>query len=104
MEDKELIEYLEKEGYKQLTYVKGKGLCGLMGFIYTVGLVVGLDRVGYTDRYCYPHSHAALAVLALTKWGMSETDVQGDPDDPYWIKRKGEQEYTNPLQHEHIWN
>ncbi len=97
----ELKTYLEKQGYKQLTEIPGKGLCGLFPFMYTVGLVVGLDKDGYKDRYCYPHSHTALAILALKKWEMSEEPVTGDPDDPYWIKRKGEQEYSNPFYHEY---
>jgi hypothetical protein len=99
--NKKLKEYLEKEGYKSLVYIEGKGICGLMGFMYTVGLVAGLDKDGYSDRYCYPHSHAAFAVLALSKWAMADKPVEGDPDDPYWIKRKGSEEYINPLYSEH---
>lgn len=54
---------------------------GLMPMLYTTGLFVGLDEVGYSYRYCYEDAAAALADLAT--W-----DGEGDPPGP-WIKRKG---------------
>lgn len=76
----ELIEYLKKEEYTNLKYINGV-LCGIRRFIFTTGLVVGLNRIGYDGRYCY-ESHAD-AVAALEKW-----DMNGDPDGD-WIKYKG---------------
>jgi hypothetical protein len=49
--------------------------------MFTTGLVVGLDRIGYDGRYCY-ESHAD-AISALKDWhGV------GDPSGG-WIKYKG---------------
>jgi hypothetical protein len=52
----------------------------LAKMMYTVGLVVGIDRVGYRKRFCY--ETATAAVLAVTAW-----NGQGDPPG-MWIKEK----------------
>lgn len=82
MERTKLIAFLEEQGYYSLREVEGRGLCGLMKFIFTTGLVLGLDEHSYRGRYCY--SSAADAQSALDSW-----DSQGDPGGP-WIKYKGE--------------
>lgn len=94
--DKALKAKLESEGYKQICYVEGKGICALFGFIYTVGLVTDLDEHSYKDRYCYKHANTPQAILALYQWERSKEGVVGDPEDGYWIKRKGKEEYSNP--------
>lgn len=53
----------------------------LLPMLYTTGLFVDLDEVGYAYRYCYEHSHHAVADLQM--W-----DGVGEPPGP-WIKRKG---------------
>lgn len=65
--------------------IKGRGLCGVQGFIYTNALLTnlsfdGLDLYGYSARYCYPDRLAAIA--AILSW-----DGQGDPPGP-WVKEK----------------
>jgi hypothetical protein len=60
---------------------QGPYLCGLMPFLYTVGLVVGITRRGYERRYCYETTTQAHA--ALLAW-----DGKGHPPGP-WIKLKG---------------
>lgn len=89
---KPLIEKLEsdKEGYYEFTVIPGKGLCAIRGFIYTVGLVIGLDETGYKERYCYPNEYVMDAVIALKNW-----NGEGYPPGN-WIKRKGIVEETNP--------
>jgi hypothetical protein len=77
----ELISQLEQEGYHCLKTIDGK-LCGLFRFIFTTGLVVGLDSVGYSYRYCY-ESYAD-AKEALEKYDSLELLPPGN-----WIKRKG---------------
>ncbi|MBX3653218.1 MAG: hypothetical protein KF686_03475 [Ramlibacter sp.] len=67
-------------GYTDLREIAGK-VCGLHTFIFTTGLVVGLDDTGYEVRYCYEH-HAD-AAQALAAW-----DGAGYPPGP-WIKAKG---------------
>ena len=54
----------------------------LARFLFTVGLLVGIDEIGYRVRYCYPSYADAWAALAA--W-----DGVGDPPGP-WIKAKGE--------------
>jgi len=57
-------------------------------FIFTTGLVVGIDEHGRRTRFCYERFEDAFAALAT--W-----DGRGDPPGP-WIKEKGEIERSNP--------
>lgn len=77
----ELKEHLEKEGYKFLKEIDGHGLCGIYKFLFTFGLVLGIDSIGYKGRYCY--GSELEAVEALINW-----TGQGDPPGN-WIKYKG---------------
>lgn len=90
MTEEQLIEYLQSEGYSQIRHVPNRGLVGLCRFAYTIGLVYGLNSVGYIGRYCY--SNMSDAYNALETW-----TGEGDPPDSDWIKHKGEVEYSNPL-------
>lgn len=84
-----LKEYLKTEGYYEIREIPGKGLCGLNRFIFTTGLMVSLDEIGYYGRYCYANESDALK--ALNEW-----DGNGDPGGP-WIKYKGRpEERSNP--------
>lgn len=74
------VEQLEDQGYTNITFIGGK-CYAIFRFIFTTGLVVGIDSVGYESRYCY-HSHID-AVKALDEW-----DGTGDPSGN-WIKQKG---------------
>lgn len=80
---KEEIEFYGSIGYNCLRYIEGKGLCGLSNFMFTIGLVYGIDKVGYVGRYCYPHEFLKEALVALADWDGNE-----DPTGP-WIKHKG---------------
>jgi hypothetical protein len=86
---------LEDQGYKQLTYIQGKGICGLLPFGFTIGLVCGIEEWGYDHRYCYPHKDTIHAILQLVSWRISSEEEIKDPQDKYWIKRKGSYEYGN---------
>lgn len=57
-------------------------------YIFTAGLLVGVDEDGYRTRFCYPTMAAAIDALAM--W-----DGHGDPPGP-WIKEKGRIERSNP--------
>lgn len=70
-----------KSEYECLRQVPGHGLCGLHKFMFTTGLVFGIDEQGYHGRYCY--TQWADAWKALRAW-----DGTGDPSGP-WIKYKG---------------
>lgn len=67
-------------GYTHLRVINGR-MCGLFSFMYTTGLVVGLDECGYERRYCYERREDAID--ALVAW-----NGQGHPSGP-WIKCKG---------------
>ena len=87
----ELKVVLEADHYVGLREIEGKGICGLMQFAYTIGLVYGIDRYGYTGRYCYPHDVVKECVVALKLWDGKEDPI-GD-----WIKHKGiKGDITNP--------
>jgi hypothetical protein len=69
------------EGYQFLRKLPSGEWAALMRFMFTMGLVVGIDLVGYRTRYCYEFDDEALD--ALLQW-----DGHGDPPGP-WIKEKG---------------
>jgi hypothetical protein len=85
----DLKSYLETEGYYEIREIPGIGLCGLRKFIFTTGLVIGMDEDRYYGRYCY--SNEVDALKALNEW-----DGKEDPSGP-WIKYKGTPgERSNP--------
>jgi hypothetical protein len=88
-----IIEYLKSEGYYEIREIPGIGVCGLRKFIFTTGLVIGMDENLYYGRYCY--AKESDASKALKEW-----DGKGDPSGP-WIKYKGSpEERSNPLMEE----
>lgn len=70
-----------KSEYDALREVPGHAICGVRRFLFTYGLVVGMDDTGYAGRYCY--EFRAEAVDALREW-----DGIGDPPGQ-WIVYKG---------------
>ncbi len=44
---------LKNEGYYEIKEIGDKGVCGLFRFMFTTGLVIGIDEIGYEGRYCY---------------------------------------------------
>ena len=87
----ELIQTLTEEGYTHLremtidaTHIK-RGvrediIVGVRPYIFTGGIVIELDEVGYEERYCY--ATLTEAITALEAW-----DGVGDPSGD-WIKHK----------------
>jgi hypothetical protein len=56
-------------------------LVALGPFLYTVGIMVGLNETGYTHRFCYPNEDAAM--LAFLAW------IGSDDEEPMnYITRK----------------
>lgn len=74
------IEWLNANGYSHIKVMHDDTVCALQKNLYTTGIVVGLDRVGWSRRYCYEHFSEARE--ALVQW-----DGKGDPPGP-WIKEK----------------
>ena len=62
---------------------------GVQRFLFTWGLMVGLDERGYRTRFCYEHPQDAV-------WAAQHWDGSGDPPGP-WVKEKGRGgERSNP--------
>lgn len=85
----EFKKQLESEGYMAIMEVEGRGVCAIQKFLFTYGLVFGIDSTGYKGRYCYRSLEEATVALAMWK---GTGDPQGN-----WIKYKGEGgERSNP--------
>jgi hypothetical protein len=79
-QDHPWFELLTKQNYRHICVRTGVW-CAIQRFSYTTAIVVGLDPVGYSLRYCY--EHAQEAEIALAAW-----DGKDHPGGP-WIKCKG---------------
>lgn len=85
---------LNEQGYFELKEIPGRGLCGLFQFLFTVGLVYGIDEGGYKGRWCYPTLDEAR--IALKYWDGAQDPIGN------WIKYKGEDgERSNPLKYKY---
>jgi len=67
-DDQRLVATLLTHGYQNLRLVNGRW-CGTMRFMYTVGVVLGLDDSGYTNRFCFDTEQNA--ALFLKDWDGS---------------------------------
>ena len=81
---------LIRQAFKHLGYDPIKRLdtgefAGIYDYMFTAGIVVGIDATGWRTRYCYESREQAEA--ALEQW-----DGRGDPPGP-WIKQKPEDRY-----------
>jgi hypothetical protein len=68
-------------GYASPIKINGE-IVGISQFLFTFGIVCGLDETGYTHRYCY--ASALEASEALVSWILS-----GELEPKGYIKRKG---------------
>lgn len=87
----QLIINLQNDGYSELQYIQGKGICGIQRFIFTTGLVYNIDEIGYKGRYCF-EKHAE-AIKALSDWSKNP-ELPHPPGN--WLKHKGANEFSNP--------
>lgn len=78
----ELEKYLNEQGYFNLKVVDGK-ICGLMKFMYTIGLVVNIKEWDYEYRYCYPYANTAECLLDFGVYKYGVDPIGG------WVKQKG---------------
>lgn len=76
-------ERLEELGYKFPRQLASGEWIALCPFIFTWGLVKGLDDIGYKERWCYGNINDALKAVA--NW-----DGEGDPPGN-WIVNKPSQ-------------
>jgi hypothetical protein len=72
-------------GYTRLREIPGRGICGILKYIFTWGIVYGIDEWGYQGRWCY--DNPIEPVVFLEEW-----NARGGVGDPNgrWIKYKGE--------------
>ncbi len=76
----EELEFHSKWGYYDFKVVDGH-LCCLYRFAYTIGLIVGITKGGYSYRYCF-------GTLAEAKGAYNVFDaLMNEPED--FIVRKG---------------
>lgn len=86
---KDLLEILAENGYTDIRQLPDGSWAGLMHYLFTTAIVVGLDSTGYSHRYCFEVRHEAGE--SFDKW-----DGIGDPPGN-WIKRKGSTgDFSNP--------
>jgi hypothetical protein len=94
MIEQQLLEVLKEEGYEYITPLDMEGVeiaCGLYRFVFTTGLVIGLDETGYSGRFCFPsHADAKEVLLSLKKLPKDLRKLPGN-----WIKFKGKMEFSN---------
>lgn len=72
--------FYEDQGYALPIKIHGR-VCALSKFIYTTGIVVGMDETGYVCRYCYETPNEALT--AFLEWMATGAD-----EPTGYIKRK----------------
>lgn len=75
-------ERLEELGYKFPRQLTTGEWIALYPFIFTWGLVKGIDDIGYKERWCYGREHLNDALKAVVNW-----DGEGDPPGN-WIVNK----------------
>lgn len=59
-----LEEELVAHGYLNLRQIEGWGWCGVLRFMYTHGVCIGLDETGYGGRFCFDTYQNARLFLA----------------------------------------
>lgn len=88
MNTEELKEYWAEAGFLEFKEIPGVGLCGIQKFMFTFGIISGLNEWSYEGRWCYATLEEAQ--IALKHW-----DGTKDPLG-MWIKYKGTGgEYSN---------
>ena len=63
-------------GYDHVREIDGVGFVGISRFIYTVGVLWGLDETGYAGRFCFDTYNDA--VLFLRDWDGTTYPVVGE--------------------------
>ena len=86
--DANLLKVLDVNGYREIRRLPTGEIAGLMRFLFTTGLCVGLDDSGYRTRFCFDGWNDA--AQSLDAW-----DGRGFPPG-WWIKQKPEN-VSNPL-------
>jgi hypothetical protein len=93
----ELEQHLKAEGFLMLKEINGI-IIGIYRYMFTIAIVVDIDKDGYQHRYCYPYEHTRECLMAYHIY-----EGEGDPIGP-WIKNKGwNRDRLNPaIEDKHI--
>ena len=59
MPDSAKYDFLVEQGYSNIRFLPN-GVVGLIRLLYTTGLCIGLNDVGWEERYCYPNRELAI--------------------------------------------
>lgn len=81
-----LIEHLNSMGYQNVRTLPTGEVAGVLPYLFTGGLVVGLDDFGWRTRFCYE-------TILEAKDALAEWDGAGDPPGN-WIKQKPEDRHN----------
>lgn len=82
MTDDELSCFLTDQGYENLRKLPSGVWIGTMRMLFTQGLFYGLDRMGYSHRYCYEPDRFEDCFSDVKNW-----DGEGDPQGK-WVAKK----------------
>lgn len=75
--DPVLVLNLVRDGYSDLKLVGDRGVCGIIRFMYTVGVCYGMDATGREGRFCFDTMQNAQ--LFLKDWnGITEPTIGED--------------------------
>lgn len=67
-----ITDFFKQQGYERIAYVDGWGWCALNTFMFTWGVLYGMDNGGVKGRYCFYNKGCALLFLAdLVKHGQA---------------------------------
>lgn len=80
-------EEIAKEGYTPNRILPTGERAGVIDMLFTTALAVGIDKIGYRTRFCFPTR--AEAEKALKEWSGT-----GFPPG-FWVKQKPE-DMPNP--------
>ncbi len=78
--DEEQVKFYTDMGYGMPIRLDGE-LVALGPFLYTVGIIVGMDETGYKHRFCYASENEAM--IGLLAWIGND-----DEEPPGYIKKK----------------
>lgn len=51
--DDAMVEFFKECGYTHIQQIEGRGWCAINRFIYTHGVLFGMDRTFIKGRYCF---------------------------------------------------
>ena len=95
--DVKMIDLCNRNNYEMPIQTKNYGIIALQRFLFTWGVIVDINEIGYNRRYCYSSFEDAFKGYLLLLSFDEKENPPFDIPDTKWIKRKGEAgELSNP--------